>query len=115
MVVGLFASQGLVTFLSASCFAENRGDLRRLWLFLAEISNKYCGDFRRRRTQATTAQKQLKILAREVPSSKGLLVTLTLPQALKRIASGLQVVLSSAPVERILGPTGTQSFSCQQL
>ena len=67
--VGSFASQEFYICLHGCCgsLAENCGDLRRLAFFRVKWPNKYCGDLRRRRIHATTAQKQLKILAREIP------------------------------------------------
>ena len=36
-------------------------------IFHCEATNKYCGDLRRRRIRAKTAQKHVKIPAREIP------------------------------------------------
>ena len=44
-------------------------DLRRLTFPPCKMTKKYCGDLRRRRIRAKTAQKNIKGLAREIPYS----------------------------------------------
>ena len=58
--VGSFASQDFDIFSAQICggFAENGGDLRRLTCFPCKMTNKYCGDLRRRRIRAKTAQRK---------------------------------------------------------
>ena len=46
---------------------ELQGYLRRLPCFLSEMTKMYCGYLRRRRVPAKTVQKDIKVLAREIP------------------------------------------------
>ena len=66
--VGHFVSQDLSILLRNSCgsLAENCLDSRRL-SFPCKMTNKHCGDLRRRRIRAKTAQTNVEILAHEIP------------------------------------------------
>ena len=72
-------------------FAESCGDCH---FPPAKMTNKYCGDLRRRRICAKAEQKNIKILAREIPSC-GALETL----GLRATVPGLNSSAKSAPLK----------------
>ena len=63
--LGYCASLEFYTFLRSfrKSFAENRRDCH----FSSEMIKKYCGDLRRQRIYTKYVQKDIKVLAREIP------------------------------------------------